>query len=188
LWSDEEVSHHEPIDAAIVDATPQFVPFEADASDVEAIALEAIKDRIAALDWDDMQELVAGVLRAIGFKTVVSPPGPDRGKDIVASRDGLGLEEPRVIVEVKHRPRDRISAHEIRAFVGGRHSRDKGLYVSTGGFSKDAYYEADRAQIPVTLVDLERLVETVLTYYSKFDEPTRQILPLARIYWPIRHS
>lgn len=50
-----------------------------------------------------MQDLVAGLLRAMGYKTRVSPSGPDRGKDIVASPDGFGFESPRIVVEVKHR-------------------------------------------------------------------------------------
>ena len=90
------------------------------------------------------------------------------------------------MVEVKHRRNVRMGSQEIRSFLGGRHSKDKGLYVSTGGFSKDAYYEAERASIPVTLMDFELLVEAILVHYASFDEETKQILPLRRIYRPIR--
>jgi restriction system protein len=94
-----------------------------------------------------MQELVAGVLRGMGYKTRVSPRGPDRGKDIIASPDGFGFENPRIFVEVKHRINSSMGAGEIRSFLGGRHDGDKGIYVSTGGFSKDPYFEADRAKM-----------------------------------------
>ena len=113
-------------------------------SDIEAQALERIKDRVNELEWDDMQQLVAGILRAMGYKTQVSPAGADRGKDIVASPDGFGFEHPRIVVEVKHR-KGQMGSQEIRSFLGGRHKDDRGLYVSTGGFTKDAQYEADRA-------------------------------------------
>ncbi len=63
-------------------------------ADIESQALERIKDRVNELDWDDMQQLVAGILRAMSYKTQVSPPGSDRGKDIVASPDGFGFEHP----------------------------------------------------------------------------------------------
>ncbi|MGQ3675297.1 restriction endonuclease [Xanthobacter sp. TB0139] len=66
-------------------------------------AIEFTKDRVHALDWSDLQELVAGLLRAMGYKTRVSLAGADRGKDIVASPDGFGFEAPRIVVEVKHR-------------------------------------------------------------------------------------
>jgi len=49
-------------------------------ADIESQALERIKDRVNELDWDDMQQLVAGILRAMGYKTQVSPPGSDRGE------------------------------------------------------------------------------------------------------------
>jgi restriction system protein len=107
--------------------------------DLHAKSLEFIKDKVSQLDWDEMQELVAGVLRAMGYKTRVSPSGSDRGKDIVASPDGFGFEDPRIVVEVKHR-QAAMGSQEIRGFLGGRHDGDKGLYVSTGGFTKDARY------------------------------------------------
>lgn len=153
--------------------------------DVLEAATNVIQDRIAELSWQELQELVAGVLRAIGYATSVSPPGADRGKDIIASPDGLGLQDPRIVVEVKHRRETRMGAQEIRSFVGGRHPHDRGLYVSTGGFSKDAHYEAERANIPLTLMDLKSLVEAILEHYPKFDEQTKQLLPLTRVYWPV---
>jgi restriction system protein len=152
--------------------------------DIHARALEFIKDRISKLDWDDMQELVAGLLRAMGYKTRVSPAGPDRGKDIVASPDGFGFESPRIVVEVKHRAGSTMGSQEIRSFLGGRHSDDKGLYVSTGGFSKDARYEADRASIPLTLMDADDLVQAVVDYYDRMDIETQRLLPLRKLYWP----
>ena len=152
--------------------------------DLKSKAMEFIKDKIVELEWDEMQELVAGVLRAMNYKTRVSPQGADRGKDIVASPDGLGFEQPRIVVEVKHRPTQQMGSQEIRSFLGGRHKDDRGLYVSTGGFSKDAKYEADRAAIPLTLMDIDDLVEIVVEYYEELDLTTRSLLPLTKIYWP----
>jgi restriction system protein len=37
--------------------------------DIAAKSHEFIKDKILELDWDEMQELVAGVLRGMGYKT-----------------------------------------------------------------------------------------------------------------------
>jgi len=147
-------------------------------------ANEFIKDRIMKLDWEEMQELVAGLLRAMGYKTMVSPRGPDRGRDIMASPDGLGLEDPRIVVEVKHRL-GQVGASEIRSFLGGLRQGIKGLYVSTGGFTKEAKYEAERSNIPITLIDLDMLVDLIIQYYDSFDTETRALLPLMKIYWPI---
>lgn len=48
-------------------------------------ANEFIKDQIDALDWKQMQELVVGILRAMGYRIQVSEPGSDRGVDVFAS-------------------------------------------------------------------------------------------------------
>jgi len=152
-------------------------------ADIESQALERIKDRVNELDWDDMQQLVAGILRAMGYKTQVSPPGSDRGKDIVASPDGFGFEHPRIIVEVKHR-KGQMGSQEIRSFLGGRHKDDRGLYVSTGGFTKDAQYEADRASIPLAMWTLDHVVRALVEHYDATDAETKRIVPLKRLYWP----
>lgn len=150
---------------------------------IEDRSTEFIKDGVSTLDWEDMQELVAGILRAMGYKTRVSPSGPDRGKDIVASPDGFGFENPRIVVEVKHR-KGQMGSKDVRSFLGGRHQDDRGLYVSTGGFSKDAYYEAERAGIPLMLWDLSDLVRALVENYENVDSTTKQLVPLRRIYWP----
>ncbi|CTP93396.1 restriction endonuclease [Xanthomonas translucens pv. poae] len=152
-------------------------------ADIESQALERIKDRVNELGWDDMQQLVAGILRAMGYKTQVSPPGSDRGKDIVASPDGFGFEHPRIVVEVKHR-KGQMGSQEIRSFLGGRHKDDRGLYVSTGGFSKDAQYEADRAPIPLAMWTLDHVVRALIEHYDATDAETKRIVPLKRLYWP----
>jgi restriction system protein len=151
--------------------------------DVQARSREFIKDRLSKLSWDQMQAMVAGLLRAMGYKTQISPAGPDRGKDIVASPDGFGFEPPRIVVEVKHR-KGQMGSQEVRSFLGGRHKDDKGLYVSTGGFSKEAQYEADRSSIPVTLMDMDALALAITEYYDRMDAESKALLPLMRIYWP----
>ena len=151
---------------------------------MEALAIERIKDLVSALQWDEMQQLVAGVLRSMGYKTLISPAGPDRGKDIIASPDGFGFENPRIIVEVKHR-KVQMGSPDIRSFIGGRHKDDRGLYVSTGGFSKEARYEADRSTIPLTLWTLDDVVRTLIEYYDHVDIETKLLVPLKRAYLPV---
>jgi len=146
-------------------------------------AREFIKDAVLKLEWDDMQDLVAGILRGMGFKTTVSQKGPDMGRDVVASHDGLGLTEPRIIVEVKHRG-GQIGSHEIRSFVGGLKPGDKGMYVSTGGFTKEGKYEAKGSNIPVALVDLGTLVGLLVDHYDNLDPDTKALIPLVHVYWP----
>ncbi|QDU21922.1 restriction endonuclease [Urbifossiella limnaea] len=148
-------------------------------------AHELIKDKLLKLTDMEMEELVASILRAMGYKTRITPRGPDRSVDVIASPDGLGLEEPRIKAEVKHRPKERMGSQQIRSFLGGLRQGDRGLYVSTGGFSKDAGYEADRANVPLTLLNLDEIATLVVTHYEKFDMEGRVLIPLTRLYWPL---
>ncbi len=145
--------------------------------------IELIKDRVNQLDWEDMERLVAGMLKAMGYCARVMPKGPDGGRDVVASPDALGLESPRIVAEVKHR-KGAMGAPAVRSFIGGLRAGDRGLYVSTGGFTKEARYEADRANVPVRLLDLDAFVRHYVDIYDKANDDTRSILPLTRIWWP----
>ncbi len=146
---------------------------------------ELIKDKIVALSADEMEELVASILRAMGYKAKVSPKGPDRGVDVIASPDGLGLTQPRIKAEVKHRKGTSMGAPDIRGFIGALREGDSGLFISTGGFTREARYEAERATIPLTLVDLDDLADLIVGHYEKFDLEGRALVPLVRIYWPV---
>jgi len=184
-WKDIELA------MATGKSSPKKTEAELSATDYEQIkkntvqeAHELIKDKLLELDEYEMQDLVAALLRAMGYRTSVSPRGPDRGRDVFASPDGLGFQEPRIKAEVKHRQNTAISAKDIRSFLGGLRPGDKALYVSTGGFTKDANYEADRSNIPLALVDLDKLATLIETHYEQFDSNGRILLPLSRIYWP----
>ncbi|MCH7686543.1 MAG: restriction endonuclease, partial [Planctomycetes bacterium] len=136
------------------------------------------------LSPDEMEHLVAALLRGMGYKARVTPTGPDRGRDVIASPDGLGLQQPRIIAEVKHRPRESIGSQQVRGFLGALRASDCGIFVSTGGFTKEAGYEAERAAVPITLVDLDDLATLVVDNYEGFDTDGRALLPLIRVYWP----
>jgi hypothetical protein len=58
------------------------------------------------------------------------------------------------------------------------------LFVSTGGFTKDAEDEARSQEIRrVTLVDLKRLFDLWVEHYDKIAESARRLLPLKPIYY-----
>lgn len=148
-------------------------------------AHELLKDKLLKLDDQDMEKLVAEILKAMGYKAKVSPVGPDRGVDVFASKDGLGFEEPRIKAEVKHRPKTQMGAPDLRSFIAGLRQGDRGMFVSTGGFSREAKYEADRAPIPVSLVDLDELANLIVENYENFDFRGRTMIKLTKLYWPV---
>jgi len=175
--------------------TPVDLPVQDEKAELEETREEAIgkaheliKDQVLRLDDSDLEYLTAALLRAMGYRTRVTPKGPDRGVDVFASPDGLGFQEPRIKAEVKHRPKTSMGAQDVRSFIGGLRDGERGLYVSSGGFTKEARYEAERSKVPVTLLDLDELVSAIVTHYDAFDSDGRALLPLIRVYWPAATS
>jgi restriction system protein len=188
VWKDiQGAMAHPSVDPTAVSAQRADLEQEEIAiirKDIAARAHEFITDKVRALSPDDLEELAAALLRAMGFKARVTPTGPDRGRDVVASPDGLGLQPPRIVAEVKRRPNTAIGAPEVRSFIGGLREGDRGLYISTGGFTREARYEAERASTPIALVDLEELALLLVEHYEGFDSDGRALIPLVKVYWP----
>lgn len=183
VWEELLAASKNP-EAAETQLAEEREELEATKNETRERAHELIKDKILRLDADEMEELAAAILRAMGFRTRVSAKGPDRGVDVFASPDGLGLQEPRIKVEVKHRAKTTIGATDVRSFLGGLRPGDRGLYISTGGFTKEAKYEADRSNTPATLIDLDELARLVVTHYDNFDLEGRALIALVKVYWP----
>lgn len=131
----------------------------------------------------EFQELVAELLRAMGYEVSwIAPPGKDGGIDIIALTDPLGTRPPRIKVQVK-RQQQAATVDVVRSFMAVLGENDVGVFVSLGGFTKDAEYEArTQEKRRLTLVDLERLFDLWVKHYSTLTDEARQRLPLKPIY------
>ena len=132
----------------------------------------------------DFQKLVASLLKAMGYHiTWISPPGKDAGVDVLAWNDPLGTKPPRIKVQVK-REQNAVNVSVLRSFMALLGDNDVGIFVCTGGFTKDAQEEARTQQSrQVTLVDLERLFELWVEHMEKLDQEARDLFPLKPIYF-----
>ena len=72
----------------------------------------------------------------------------------------------------------------LNAFLAIVDVGDIGLYVSVGGFTRDAE-DAARKQTSrkITLINAERLVDLWIEAYDKLDQKARQRLKLSPIYF-----
>src|SRR5439155_16866567 len=119
------------------------VTVESSLEEAEEAAYAEIKAHVDRMAPYDFQTLVAAMIEAMGYNVHwIAPPGPDRGIDIIAGSDQLGIEDPRIKVQVKHRGGSATDVGDLRAFMAVLGSRDVGIYVSTGGFTRDALTEA----------------------------------------------
>ncbi len=70
--------------------------------EAEEQAWGEIEAYLATMNPFDVQQLVADLLKAMGYyPSWVSPPGPDGGVDIIAHPDPLGTKPPTIKVQVK---------------------------------------------------------------------------------------
>lgn len=149
----------------------------------QAQARQEIQDFIEAMSPYEFQDLVAALLRGMGYFTpFVAPPGPDGGTDVIAYQDPLGTKKPHIRVQVKHRKSAKASREDIAALRGIiRQDREIGLFVASGGFTPPAVNEARAGTVHIELIDLERLFELWEDVYDKLSEEDRALLRLRRV-------
>lgn len=152
--------------------------------EAEEQAWDEINSYLENIDPYDLQDLVAALLDAMDYHVHwVSPPGKDGGIDILAWTDPLGTRPPRIKVQVKRR-KDSIPVDELRSFLALINEDDVGIFVTTGGFTKDAA-ELARSQErrKITLIDSTKLVSLWVEYNDKLEKDRRNLLPLKPIYF-----
>ena len=123
------------------------------------------------------------MLEAEGFKTDVSPPGPDGGVDVFAGRGPLGLDRPNLIAQVKSSPSS-ASVTVVRELNGvlTDQDADQGLLVAWGGVTREAHREIRQKFFRIRLWNAEDLVEAVLRNYDKLDQEIQAELPLKQVW------
>jgi len=157
------------------------------ASTIEEAEEEAwgeIQDYLQKMGPYDFQELVAALLRAMGYHVSwIAPPGPDKGIDILAHNDPLGTSVPRIKVQVKRRM-EKVNVEGLRSFMAVLGEQDVGIFVSTGGFTTDAQEEArTQEKRKITLLDLEQLFDLWVQHYERVAEAEKRLLPLKPVYY-----
>ena len=152
--------------------------------EAEETAFEEITRHLATMNPYDTQRLVAGLLRGMGYHVPwVAPPGKDKGVDLVAFRDPLGTEDPRIKVQVK-REQGKTDVRGLRAFMSVLNPGDVGVFVTLGGFTSDAESEARNSETRrVTLIDQGDLFDLWVEHYERIPADDRRLLPLKPVYF-----
>lgn len=128
-------------------------------------------------------DLVAAIFEVEGYATVVPPPGKDGGIDILAGKGLLGLEEPRICVQVKatSTPCGIDVVNSLLGVVTG-YGASYGLIVSMGGFTQDARKKAKEQFFKVRLWDSNDLINATLRNYHKLSDDIQASLPLKQVW------
>lgn len=127
-----------------------------------------------------LEEFVADLLRAMGYRCSVSPHGGDRGVDITAYKDEL---PPRIVVQVKSQDAD-IPETTIQSLKGAMREGDYGLFVTLSNYTRNAKLYLDSMPI-IRGINGSELVDLVLKYYDQLSEKYRKMIPLKMVYIPV---
>jgi restriction system protein len=155
------------------------------ADEVDGQARGQVLEAMDNIDHHDFQVFVAGLLVGLGYRAQVGAKGKDGGVDILAYRDVFGLESPRIKVQVKNQ-KGTAGIADVGYLNGVLGQGESGLFVCTGGFSKDAEAAPFVRSGRVALVDGTRLLELVVESYERLPVSASALLPLRKIYVPER--
>ena len=143
----------------------------------------ANEERTGCFSGHALAELVAAVLKAEGWVTKISPPGADGGVDILAGRGTLGLDGPRLCVQVKSQtsPCDVMVYRTLQGSMQTFNAQH-GLLVCWGGFNRALQKEANQGYFSVRLWDSRDLVEAIYRNYEKLPAEIQAELPLEKVW------
>jgi Uncharacterized conserved protein len=152
--------------------------------EIEQLALESIEKAIHLKGPYEFQDLIAALLRGMGYYTpFVAPRGKDGGVDVIAYRDPLGTSSPRIKVQIKHREQT-ASVKEVRELLGVlQKDGDVGIFVSSSGFAPDARSTANSSHVHVELIDLPRFINLWREFYNKLTDDDKNLLPLRAVFF-----
>lgn len=177
--------------AALESKTPSVAPTPAVedetvpqvAASIEDNTRDYILKRLAQdLKGHPLAHFVAHLLGAMGYRTRVSPPGPDAGVDIIAHLDELGFQPPLIKVQVKS-VAGNTGDPEVSSLYGKLGPSEYGLFVTLGSFTPAARAFA-RGKSNLRLIDSDELIDLILEHYEQFDSRYKAVLSLKRVYVP----
>lgn len=154
------------------------------AEDIEENTRDFILKTLAQeLKGHPLAHFVGHLLNTMGYRTRVSPEGPDGGIDIIAHKDELGFEPPIIKVQVKSGDRSTVGDPVVSALYGKVGTNEYGMLVTLGSFTQQAINFA-KSKTNLRLIDGSDLVDLILTHYEQFDSSYKGMLPLRRVYVP----
>lgn len=146
---------------------------------IEATRDFVLKELSKNLKGYALEQFVANLLRAMGYRATVSPQGGDSGVDITAYKDEL---PPRILVQVKSGDGD-IRETTIQSLKGAMREGDYGVFVTLTDYTKNAKKYLDNTPI-IRGINGAELVDLILKYYEDLDDEYRRLILLRKVYIP----
>lgn len=166
----------------VIDAEDDTVGITADEI-IESTKDFILKELSKNLKGYDLEEFVADLLKAMGYRTVVSPHGGDGGIDITAYKDEL---PPRILVQVKSQDGD-IKEAVLQSLKGALREGDYGAFITLSNYTKNAQRYLNNNPI-IRGINGSELVELILDNYEALSEKYQKMIPLKKVFIPVQND
>lgn len=157
---------------------------------LEEVAQDEIAKRLQEdFKGHDLSELVTALLEAEGFTCRNSPPGADGGVDVLAGMGPLGMDSPKLVVQVKSQ-NSAVSDTVLQQLNGAihRYQADQALLVTFGGVTAPARTYLETQYFNIRVWTLDDILKSVYQHYSVLPNELKARLPLKQIWVPITAS
>lgn len=163
------------------------VEAEGEPLNLEEVAQDEIAKRLQEdFKGHDLSELVTALLEAEGFTCRNSPPGADGGVDVLAGMGPLGMDAPKLVVQVKSQ-NTAVSDSVLQQLNGAvkRYDADQALLVTFGGVTGPAKSYLESQYFSVRVWTLADILGKVYEHYSTLPNELKAKLPLKQIWIPL---
>lgn len=148
--------------------------------DLERYAVDQLTTRVnERFAGYEMQKLVAAILEAEGYRAEVPSEGADGGIDVVAGSGPLGLDSPRIIVQVKSgsSPVDAPTVQQLQGAIT-THGADHGLLVAWGGLTNAALQAVRAQRFRIRVWNADDLIDALSRTYEQLPDEIQAKIPL----------
>ena len=131
----------------------------------------------------ELERLIEAILQAKGYFTFRGPEGPDKGVDILAASGPLGLESPRICVQVKSSD-TQVDRPTLDQLIGTMQNvgAEYGLLVSLGDFKVTVERERAMQFFKVRLWGADDIIRELLENYDSLSPEIKAEIPLKQIW------
>ena len=169
---------------------PEAANEESAAFDIEELARDDIT-RILQQEFKghELAVLVEELLSAEGFICKRSAEGSDGGVDVLAGMGALGMDSPKLVVQVKSQTTP-VSDQVLQQLNGAiqRFQADQALLVTYGGVTGPAKKFLASQPFMVRVWETQDIIDAVTKHYEQLSGDTKARLPLKRIWVPVMES
>lgn len=151
----------------------------------QAVCWEHIEEYLREKSLVEIRRLVAVLFEAMQYHMIwAAPSEKNRGLiDMIASTNPIGANPSRIIVQVRHKGQP-VTLEGLKSFHSILGHNDYGLFMSTGGFTKEAREALRRVDYQrINAMDLEKFYDIWIKHYDKLSREAHYLLPLKAIFF-----